>query len=644
MAMSGNAGLQWGAFCAGAVLLLSPLPAPAFKFDLGSGFSGSFDSTVSFGMAMRMSNRSCARIGRDNGGCAALGAELPEASADAFFLNGDDGDLNYSNHQLIDAVAKGTHELYLKAPDGWSVFARITELYDPAIGETRRTDLASEAKRFSVYNVQPLDAYVNKDFDWLGRSARIRAGNQVISWGEDFFVLGGINYVNAYDVRRAHVPGTQVKEILRPSPMLSLNTDVVEDVSLETYYQWHWQSYMLDPAGTYFSTADVVGKGNTGAIFIPTSALNQQLSQYAGLLSLAGLNSRLAYGTVGDPGGTGLTAAQLGSARFVGPRIATGLLPPNARPLQKLIANVAVAAALPTGTVIPLVSDAGAPNSGQYGAALRYHADWVDGDFGLYYEHYNEKIPFVTYTVDATLAAYNPLSAGYRIEYPTNRKLYGLSFSTNIGEWAFGSELSYRPNQAVGIDTSVPSGKDPKSAKFACANGGGEAAGKYCKGWVDEADYQVDVSALQIFSPNDGLGRWILPALGASEGDLIVEAGGTYYPDISPLDGTPWSLPAYTLPSKLSTGFVTEMVVTYPDAFGLGFNWSPQIDYSQGIAGNSPNAIPWQQGVKAATLSLNLNRNNAITTGLAYTWYWGGGDKNLLGDRDFLSLNVAYNF
>ncbi len=635
---------HWGTIAVVVAALCSSLPALAFKFDLGDGFNGSFDSTISYGMAMRMSNRSCALVGRDNGGCAALGAELPEASADAFFLNGDDGNLDYSNHQIIDAVVKGTHELYLKAPDGWSGFARVTELYDGAIGRTQRTDLAGEAKRFSVYNIQPLDAYINKNFDWLGRGARIRVGNQIVSWGEDFFVLGGINYVNAYDVRRAHVPGTQVKEILRPSPMVSLNTDLVEDLSLETYYQWHWQSYMLDPVGTYFSTVDAVGKGNSGAIYIPTSVLNQQLAQYAGILSLLGLNSQLPYNTVGDPGGTGLTPAQLGSTQSVGVRVANGLLPVNAGPLKKFAANAVVALALPTGTAIPLVSDTGASNSGQYGAALRYHADWADGDFGFYYEHYNEKIPFVTYTVDPALAAYNPLSAGYRIEYPTGRKLFGLSFNTNVSDWALGSELSYRPNQAVGIDTSVPSGSDAKSAKFACANGGGEAAGKYCKGWVDEADYQFDLSALQIFSPNDGIGGWILPALGASEGDVIFEVGGTYYPGISPLDGTPWSLPAYTLPSKISTGFVTEIVVTYPDAFGLGFNWSPQIDYSQGLAGNSPNAIPWQEGVKAATLSLNLNRNNTITSGLAYTWYWGGGPKNMLSDRDFLSLNVAYNF
>lgn len=628
----------WKNGCGGALLLAMAPGAMAFRFDLGHGISGSLDSTISYGLAWRLSDRACGLIGRDNGGCASLRAELPEASADSFFLNSDNGDLNYDNHQLIDSVAKGTHELYLKAPYGWSVFARVTELYDGAIGQTKRTPLDGEAERYAAYNIRPLDAYVNKDFDWLGRGAHLRVGNQIISWGEDFFILGGINYINAYDVRRSHVPGTQVKEILRPSPIISLNSDLVSGVSLEAYYQLHWQSYSLDPVGTYFSTTDAVGKGNDRALFIPTSVLNQQLAPFSDVLATLGLNPQLAYNTLGDPGGTGLSTAQLESRASITPRVAAALGAPG-RLGQALVDGL-----LGTGTAIPLVSDAGAPNSGQYGVALRYHADWADGDFGFYYEHYNEKIPFVTYTVRPELAAANPLSAGYLIEYPTHRRLFGLSYSTDIGNWALGSELAYRPNQAVAIDPSVPSGNVPGSARYACTSGGGEAAGKYCKGWVDKASFQLDISALQIFSPHSGLGGLILSGLGASEGTLIVEAGGTYYPGLSPHDGTPWSLPSYALPSKLSTGFVTELAITYPDAFGSGFNWSPQLDYSRGVAGDSPNAIPWQQGVQAGTLTLNLNRNNRINAGVAYTRYWGGGSKNLLSDRDFLNLNVAYNF
>ena len=170
--------------CGAAASLLAgtALPAAAFKFDLGGGFSGAFDSTVSYGIQMRMQTQNCTLISQDNGGCAALTAELPEASQDAYFLNADDGDLNYHNHDLVSEVVKGTHELQLKMPWDLSFFGRVSELYDWRIGETERTPLDSEARRFSVYNFQPLDAYLNSNFEWFDRSARLRVGYQVLSW------------------------------------------------------------------------------------------------------------------------------------------------------------------------------------------------------------------------------------------------------------------------------------------------------------------------------------------------------------------------------------------------------------------------------------------------------------------------------
>ncbi len=626
-----------------AALALSSGAALAFKFSLGDDFQGSFDSTLSYGLQMRMQDRSCALIGRDEGGCAALTAELPEATQDSYFINADDGDLNYKKYDVFSMVVKGTHELQLKAPDGWSFFGRVSELYDFRIGETERTPLEADARRFSVYNFQPLDAYINKDLDYLGRTARIRVGNQVISWGEDIFILGGINSVNAYDVRRYHVAGAQVKEILRPAPMVSVNTDVLPGLGFEGYYQWHWNSFQLDPTGTYFSSADPVGKGNDKAIFIPTSSINAGLvaNPAAALLLRTGLIRMAPAGTVGDPGSTGLSTAQSQDPAFVGPRLVKGISTGN--PVSTVLARALVSAALNTGSAIPLISDKGASNHGQYGASLRYHPEWVDADFAFYYEHYNSKIPFITYVVDPAYAKDNPVSAAYKIEYPNQRQLYGVSYSTNAGPWALGGEVSWRPNDAVAIDTSVPTdaGKKPQ---YACLNGGGEAKGKICQGWVDRAKFQFQQTALQVLTPNEGLGAFMLQTLGASEGYFLGELGATYYPGLHPLDGTPWSLPAYSLPDKVSAGYVFETQVSYPNAFNLGFDWLPQIDWSQGVLGNSPNAIPWQAGAKAATFTLNFNRHNQITSAIAYSWFWGGGTKNQTSDRDYLSFTVAYNF
>jgi hypothetical protein len=635
------------ALCAAAGSLASTaLPAAAFKFDLGGGFNGAFDSTVSYGLQMRMQGRSCQLVALDNGGCANSSAQLPEASEDAYFLNADDGDQNYNKYDLFSEVIKGTHELQLKMPYDFSFFGRVTELYDFRIGQTERTQLAPEARRFSVYNFQPLDAYVNKDFDLFGRNARLRAGWQVMSWGEDIFVLGGINSINAIDVRRAHVAGAQVKEILRPAPMVSFSSDISSNWSTEAYWQWHWNSFQLDPTGTYFSSADPVGKGNDGAIFIPTASINAGLAANPATAALlqAGVINPLPYGTFGDPGGTGLTTAQIENVKFARQRMSAGFQKGGT---PAVIADTIAALALNSGTAIPLVADKGGSNHGQYGVSFRYRPDWVDASFGFYYERFNSKIPFVTYTVDtnnATYAAANPVAAAYKIEYPSGINLYGLSYNTNVGDWALGGEVSWRPRDPVAIDPSVPLGDNPSSAPYACVNAGGEAAGKYCRGWVDRSKIQVQQSFLQIFSPTEGFGGFVLNTLGAKEGYFLGELGATDYPGLDRLGGVPWSLPAYFLPNKFSAGYVFESQITYPNVMNLGFDWLPQIDWSQGVIGNTPNALPWQEGAKSATFTLNFNQHNIITAALAYSWFWGGGTQNQTSDRDYLSFTMAYNF
>ena len=49
----------------------------------------------------------------------------------------------------------------------------------------------------------------------------MRAGNQVISWGESLFLPGGLNSTNAIDIMRLSQPGTQLKEVFLPAPMIS---------------------------------------------------------------------------------------------------------------------------------------------------------------------------------------------------------------------------------------------------------------------------------------------------------------------------------------------------------------------------------------------------------------------------------------
>ncbi len=369
---------------------------------------GSFDSTISFGMQWRMSGTSCSIIGNDNGGCVPTTGTLGEvvngpgfgftSDPDFNYLQADNGNLNYKKNQLVSAALKGNHELALKFKEGWSALGRFTWLYDPAADNTERTPLTSDAKNIAVHNITLLDAWVAKDFEVAGRPAKVRVGNQVISWGEDIFIYGGINVINAIDLTRVHKPGVQLKEIFRPAPIASFNIGATNNLSVEGFWQMRWNSFRFDPVGTYFSTADVAGNGQQPA-FVPSSLLPAP------------------PGTVGDPG-----------------TISNGEIIPAG---QRFTYNDL----LEIGTVIPVIPTQSPPNLNQFGFAMRYKPDNSNAEWGFYYLHYNDKIPYLGFVNDPSITA-NPFGLGYYLQYPASRNLFGVSVNGNIGDWAVGAELS----------------------------------------------------------------------------------------------------------------------------------------------------------------------------------------------------------
>jgi hypothetical protein len=576
----------------------APAGASAATFEYGS-IKGSFDSTISFGAQWRGQGRDCSIIGNDYGGCVATTCRIGElvngtgqgatSNPDFNYLQADDGNLNFDKHDIVSMALKGTHELSLQFPQDWRALVRGTWLYDFRADHTRRTPLTDDAKDIAVHNIELLDAWVSKDFDVAGRPAKVRAGNQVISWGEDIFIYGGVNIVNAIDLRRAHVPGPQLKEIFRPAPMVSFNVGATDNLSIEGFYQFRWNAFRFDPVGTFFSVADVVGKGQQHA-FVPSSLLPGP------------------PGTVGDVGTISNGAIIPAGQRFT---------------LDDLFA---------IGTVVPKLDDRTPPNSGQFGIAARYKSPGSAAEWGFYYVRYHDKIPFVSFVNDPAIIA-NPFGLGYFVDYGKDRDLFGVSVNTKLGDWAIGAEVSYRPRDGVGIDPTVP-----LSGPYAAFSGPG-----VYRGFVDERTWQAHVTAIYLLGPSGDLG-WLLRGLGASEGTLLAEAAVAHYPSLDLSGARPYLLTDYNLPTKTSWGYVVELGVVYTHFLGSEVNVTPQIDFAHDVSGTSPNTIPFIKGRKAFTPSLNFEFMNRWRAQLAYTWYSGGGGNNLLKDRDFLSFNVSCSF
>ena len=112
-----------------------------------------------------------------------------------------------------------------------------------------------------------LDAYLQGTWSLADRMMDLRVGNQVLSWGEGLFTPGGINSINAFDVTKLRIPGSELKEALVPAPMVRVSGQIYKQLGIEAYYQFYWNRTNVDPTGSYWATSDMVGRAAEGQFF-----------------------------------------------------------------------------------------------------------------------------------------------------------------------------------------------------------------------------------------------------------------------------------------------------------------------------------------------------------------------------------------
>ncbi len=308
---------------------------------------GNLDTTLSYGGSFRTSAADPGNIG----------------------IDGDDANLNYGTG-LFSHVAKGTHDLELdfKKLQDVSLFLRGTYFVD---FENIRSDspLSDAAKREVGRDMELLDAYISYDLP-TSIPVNIRLGNQVLSWGESTFIQNGINVINPVDVTKFRIPGSELREALRPVPLLSVSLQVTDALTLEGFYQFKQEEMEIDPAGSYFSTKDFVGPGG----------------QYA----------MLGFGSAGQPNMESYTDNPLYGLLEGEPARVPTISNPRFNPAQP--PSAANAPFLPVGAAgIPRGRDNRASDSGQFGIAARYFAEGLnDTEFGFYFINYHSRLPLVS--------------------------------------------------------------------------------------------------------------------------------------------------------------------------------------------------------------------------------------------------------
>jgi len=584
-----------------AALLGSVFAAPvmAYEFDFDD-VKASIDTTLSYGIAFRTQNAADSLIGKAN----LAGHSLPSDFGDfvaardlpgRFSVNSDDGDLLYPNSgDVISNVVKATTEMQMEYQN-MGFFVRANAFYD----FRNQTRFGGEAQDLVGTDITLLDAYVFADFDLGGHATSIRLGRQVVSWGESTFIQGGINIINAVDVSKLRIAGAELKEAFLPQDMFWASFDLSENLTLETLYMFEFEEILPDPAGSFFSTNDAA-----------TPGANRLL---------------LNFGLLDDD------------------LLPDGSLPPGA---------------------VPRTQTREARDRGQFGFALRWFVpDLNFTEFGFYFLRYHSRLPLVSGT---SVTSSEPTSIRYFTEFPNDINLWGLSWNSNIGTWAFAGELSYRPNAPIQIDPvevifaalSPLNSLIPQPFLHFNSQLGQFGPGQEVRGFDRSSETQFQFTITKLFGPANPFGgdEWVvLGEFGFNNyGDLPgnsvlrfagsgTDTGGGF--DVTTGAGRNPVTQTEGFATAFSWGYRLLTRVDYNSAFGTSWTLTPQIAFNHDVQGTTPGpGGSFIENRKSVTASLTGDYLATWRVGLSYTTFFGGGDFNLLRDRDFASFNVSYAF
>lgn len=567
-----------------AVGLMGSIPAQAFQFDVTDEVKGSVDTTLTYGALWRVTAQDKNLLAPANGGV--------RNSA-----NYDNGNANYERGDLVSSLFKMTNDVSLDYKN-FGAFLRVLSFYDHAIQnkdfDPNRSDQRTIRNRLG-HDYEIYDAYVHGSFDVAGHGLGVRAGKQVISWGESTFIPNGINTLNPVDVAKLRAPGSELKEAFLPIGMTQLTLDVTDNVSLELVHQYQFRATRIEPNGSYFSTNDFASPGGSKVLIAggaasesPPSATNPQ-----------------------------------------GARIPRG---PNKSPSGSDQYGVAVRVLAP---------------------------DLNNTEFGFYHANYHSRTPLISGTLSTTgPGAANAANARYVVEYPDDITMYGVSFNT-LGPMgvALQGEYSYRPNQPLQLAANnllnelLSYGTLPLNTGIS----GPPIPGTFVEGYKRAGVHQAQITATQTFGRMLGSSQVIgVAEAGYAYLDLPsgLDFNGTGL-DYTTTPTAPGG--AFTnkgIMTRNSYGYRALVRATYNNALGA-INLTPRIALSHDLRGTSPT---FTQGNKAVSVGVGADYQSKWQADLSYTNFFGGENivapadparsstTQALADRDFIAASVSYAF
>jgi hypothetical protein len=688
-----------------ATLALASPAAYAWEFQNDAGtFSGSWDTTLTYGQAWRIESRDCRLIAIADGGCG----RSP---------NIDDGNLNYDTDMFSRAL-KVLTELSLNYR-GVGAFVRASGLYDDAAGKTQRTPLSEKSEDLVESYTRLLDAFVYAKFDLGSMASELRLGRQVVSWGESTFIQNGINTINHFDVSALRVPGSELEEAFLPQEMVNFSIQFNDNLSAQAIYITDWNATVPEPAGSYFSNNDFAPTGGSkvvlgfgsfsdqGVDFRPLGGPMIENFQTVNRLATVkpsdsgqyGFN--LKYYAPGFNNGTefglfflnyhsrlplisGLTGTQQGVGNAFGALNAVGAA------AQALGAGLSPPAAIATAAALGVQRSAAAGGNLSLAQATQYATIGANTQLG--------QGDVATQASNIATHEY-ALTAGYFTEYPEDIKLIGLSFNTQLqwGGIALQGEVAYRQDVPLQFDdvellfaaltpfeqglavlrntplpTTCPEGVPAASTLTHCGQLGDFGLGQIVPGWDRYDTYQVQFTATKSFSnvlsaaqmvlvaeaglthvqdmpdklsggPNDRGLRFNGPATNVS-GNF--ELRGRHCPTVSAAACLALNLvePQNRFADATSYGYRVAGRLEYPGLMGP-WNVLPRFNWQHDVRGTTPGpGGNFVEGRYGLTLGVAANLQAKWELDMSWTKFGGAGRFNDLNDRDYVAATVKFSF
>lgn len=433
--------------------LLTAGPAQAVEFEWGP-VAGALNTRVSVGAAVRTEGRDQRLIAKlavpgqqdlcathdcqSQSGDPGPNLELVRARGAFSGVNEDNGNLNYDRGDPTAALVQVRPRFELVWND-WQFQASalffhdlvntgFDETHDDTRFQPSRTPRSGAVESLYASGHRLGNLFVSGSFALGERELLLKIGNQTLNWGEANLVqFNTLSEWNPLDAPVLGMPGSEPSQLQLATPLAVASLTLTDDLALEAVYQWRWRAAKLPASGSLLSFSDIAGRG-----------------RYA-ILGFGNYNE--------DP------------------------------ERQYRPAGLASTISSATRTVYIPGEEFGAPgDDGQYGARLNYLADWLnDGtELTFHYLRYHSRYPLLSgiaadasCTRDATApgfagafaacrgfnAAFNPVgreplpvdTATLFLDFPEDIRAYGISFNTNVGDWALSGELNHRPNQPLQI-------------------------------------------------------------------------------------------------------------------------------------------------------------------------------------------------